>query len=260
MKRILDFNSFVNEAIVNEAQNWGDYESLKSKIGLSDAEISAAVENLAAGKSKSQLTKNDIMVLQASVDTEGKFTKPDGSYGIGTVNAVKNWQTSGLGFTGAEADGVWGPKTAKATFDGSGKLTLKWLTDKFKMDAAIGGIKSAASQIISKAKMDSIAMAILAAMSGMTEDEDAVYKAFKDNIKTKEDYDKLSEIWNSMKISKRNLDAAELFWKNKSVDDVIKMNANNTDGITLGEMFNEYFNDTEINRLNSYLPAGVEKF
>ena len=254
MKRILDFSRFINEA----AENWGTYDELKSKTGLGDTEISSAVANLAAGKSKGQLTKNDIKVLQAAVDTSGKFTKPDGGYGTGTVNAVKNWQTSALGFTGKDVDGIWGPTTAQATFDGTKKLTLKWLSDKFKADVV--GIRQTGVATITDEKVNSVAMSILAAMSGMTEDEDAVYKAFKDNIKTKEDYDKLSGVWDSMKITKQELKADESYWKERTVEDVMELTKQNKKGFTLGEMFNEYFSDSEINRLNNYLPAGVEKF
>ena len=94
-------------------------------------------------------------------------------------------------------------------------------------------------------------------MCGTYEDEDRVYGEIK-RLETKEEFKALEDVWNGMKISRIELDKPESSWKNYTVEKMKKRNEGNT-GLSLENLFKKYFNDGEINRLNSYLPDGVKK-
>ena len=120
--------------------------------------------------------------------------------------------------------------------------------------------KKAQEVIANKGK--EAARKILIAMSGDTEDENAVYKVFKEEITTAELYNATRNAWNSWWPSSGDLKWAESYWKAKSVTDIDKKMAH-TSGSKTGygfeAVFTSYFKDSELSRLNNYLPAGVKK-
>jgi len=105
----------INPALANK--DWTSMDKIKKLTGLAENEIIKSLGNLAT-KEQAGLTKNDVKVMQAFIDIQQKFTKPDGGYGKGTIDAVKNWQKY-LGIS--KPDGIWGPKTGALTFVGDGK-------------------------------------------------------------------------------------------------------------------------------------------
>lgn len=261
MRKILDFNSYV---ALNEQEAFytrlpelakdttklrqGVVDGLKA-AGLTVDNLKAGLGELKSGMLRSQLGKDSVKVLQMLLGL-----KADGAYGPATKEAVKAFQNQVLKFGESDEnkakrpDGIWGPETAKASFgdkNNQGPLYPLLL---------LSGIEAVGSNVFGAAKE------ILMAMSGATEDEDAVYNTFKKDIKTKGDFDALVKLWNEMNVNAYQLEKISDFWKNKSIEEIKKVNAKEKDPMTLGDMFRKYFDTEEINRLNSYLPAGVEKF
>lgn len=108
-------------------------------------------------------------------------------------------------------------------------------------------------------KIEKATKELLLAMTGMTEDEDRVYAVFQNDINTKDEFEALRQSWNSMKITAIDLQAAESVWKNYTVAQLAEKNKARTKLVTLQLLFKNLFNDSELNRLNSYLPDGVKK-
>jgi hypothetical protein len=56
-----------------------------------------------------------------------------------------------------------------------------------------------------------------------------------------------------------DLQKAESVWKNYTVAQLAEKNKARTSLVTLQLLFRNSFSDSELNRLNSYLPDGVKK-
>jgi hypothetical protein len=260
MRKILDFQTYVS---LNEGVFYQDLpelsknpSSLKSKLetdlkslGLSTEAFQKTLLELKSGITRNKLSKEAVKVLQMILGI-----KTDGSYGPGTVEALKKFQTEVLKFNPQDSvktkrpDGVWGPETAKFSFGDA-----KTPGPLFSL-MSITGMESTSNPIEQAAKN------ILVAMSGNTEDEQAVYDTFKNFIKTKADYDALSSLWDSMNINTPALRMSSSFWKSKTIDQIKEKTKTYKNPFTLSSMFQEYFGDAEMSRLNQYLPSGVDKF
>lgn len=260
--KILDFDSYLalNEQeafyvkLPDLAKNTSSFrtELLKAiqEAGLTTEIFKSGLNELKTGKLRGQLGKDSVKVLQMLLGL-----KTDGAYGPATKQAVKNFQNTVLKFGESDEnkakrpDGIWGPETAKASFGDESKpgpfFALSKINTKptSETDLAVEAAKE-----------------ILIAMTGNTEDEETVYNIFKTKVKTKNTYDKLEKIWNSFNVNVSALRVAPDFYKNKKVEEIQNANKNMKEPMTLSQMFNKYFNTEEINRLNSYLPTGVEKF
>jgi len=107
-------------------------------------------------------------------------------------------------------------------------------------------------------KIENATKKLLLAMTGAYEDENKVYAVFQDDINTKDEFEALRQSWNSMKITAIDLKAAESVWKNYTVAQLAEKNKARTKLVTLQLLFRNLFSDSELNRLNSYLPDGVK--
>jgi hypothetical protein len=108
-------------------------------------------------------------------------------------------------------------------------------------------------------KIENATKKLLLAMTGAYEDENKVYAVFQDDINTKDEFEALRQSWNSMKITAIDLQKAESVWKNYTVAQLAEKNKARTSLVTLQLLFRNSFSDSELNRLNSYLPDGVKK-
>jgi hypothetical protein len=108
-------------------------------------------------------------------------------------------------------------------------------------------------------KIENATKKLLLAMTGAYEDENKVYAVFQDDINTKDEFEALRQSWNSMKITAIDLQKAESVWKNYTVAQLAEKNKARTRLVTLQLLFRNSFSDSELNRLNSYLPDGVKK-
>jgi uncharacterized protein YerC len=108
-------------------------------------------------------------------------------------------------------------------------------------------------------KIENATKKLLLAMTGAYEDENKVYAVFQDDINTKDEFEALRQSWNSMKITAMYLQKAESVWKNYTVAQLAEKNKARTSLVTLQLLFRNSFSDSELNRLNSYLPDGVKK-
>jgi hypothetical protein len=108
-------------------------------------------------------------------------------------------------------------------------------------------------------KIENATKKLLLAMTGAYEDENKVYAVFQDDINTKDEFEALRQSWNSMKITAIDLQKAESVWKNYTVAQLAEKNKARTSFVTLQLLFRNLFSDSELNRLNSYLPDGVKK-
>jgi hypothetical protein len=261
MERIMEFETWIEHKriLLNEEALWRELPNLsknapalKSKL---ESQIQAAkmtadefrkgLEALHRGDSK--LSKEAVKVLQMILGLA-----VDGAYGAKTKEAVREFQDKSLGFSSENpdkwkrTDGLWGPNTAKAAF-GDAKTPRS--------------LSPLLTFLVDDDKSGQAAISILTAMSGVTEDEDAVYNTFKTLIKTKEDYEKLENLWKRLNVNAISLRSRSgQFYKGKKISDIVTLNATLKNPLTLGQLFAKYFSDSEISRLNSYLPAGVEKF
>jgi hypothetical protein len=112
---------------------------------------------------------------------------------------------------------------------------------------------------IDMAKIKKITWQIFLAMTGTYEDEDRVYEQIK-KIDTKEEFEAVEKCWGNMKIhSTDELKKSEKTWKNYDVVSMTERNKSRKDGISFRQLFNKLFSDSEINKLNNYLPDGVKK-
>jgi hypothetical protein len=112
---------------------------------------------------------------------------------------------------------------------------------------------------IDMAKIKKITWQIFLAMTGAYEDEDRVYEQIK-KIDTKEEFEAVEKCWGNMKIhSTDELRKSEKTWKKYDVVSMTERNKSRKDGISFRQLFNKLFSDSEINKLNNYLPDGVKK-
>ncbi|MGI9141751.1 MAG: hypothetical protein ACR2IJ_01045, partial [Fluviibacter sp.] len=112
---------------------------------------------------------------------------------------------------------------------------------------------------VDAAKIEKATKEILAAMSGSYEEQDRVYAVFQKDITTADEFEALRQSWNSMKMLPSDLQAAESAWKKYTVAQIADMHKGRTKLVTLQLLFKNLFSDSEIIRLNSYLPDGVKK-
>ena len=265
-KRIMLFETWIGSQMntgLNEEALWKELPNLrKNAPGLKsklESQIQAAkmtAEEFRKGlaelhKGATKLSKEATKVLQMILGVNA-----DGAYGQKTKEALKDFQDKSLGFSTENpdkwkrTDGLWGPNTAKAAF--GDEKTPRSLSPLLTF---LTNVSDETDKVVQATKD------ILIAMSGETEDEDAVYNTFKNNIKTKEDYEKLEKAWNSLNVNVASLrNRSGQFYKDKKMSDIVTANATLKNPLTLSQLFTKYFNDSEISRLNSYLPAGVEKF
>lgn len=274
MKRILDFISYsaINEAKDFGASPWTTIAEIKANTGLQDDAVKAAVKNLASGKLKSQLTKDDVKVLQSIVDKEHKFTKVDGGYGQGTINAVKNWQTQILEFKADDPnklrgpDGIWGTETAKDSFSPLDKSPLKALAKECGLtDAEItkGGTSqpvatgsaptSPVSTAMNQEQIDQTVEKIAYALEGskFSEDTHELYRIFSEDIKNDSDLQAILKYFSSLKIPRSEGSTIGDNW-----DDVKSENSKNPPdkwNYPLEFWLRSLLDKSEIDKINSYI-------
>lgn len=97
------------------------------------------------------------------------------------------------------------------------------------------------------------------ALGGNTEDEDEIYRIFQEEIKTSTQFTEVEKFWNSIWPSVMQLQNAD--WKN-DFDKQVKEHGvkPGKKGLSFRAVFPKYLSDSELARLNGYLPDGIEKF
>jgi hypothetical protein len=96
-----------------------------------------------------------------------------------------------------------------------------------------------------------IALDTLNALSGFTENEEAVIKMFREEIKTKEDFDGVEKVWNYWWPGKENLRGV----KNKTMAEADKLGKTRETrkGISFRNALGYYLNDKQLDTLNAVL-------
>jgi hypothetical protein len=283
MSRVLKFDSYfrLNEenAVFDKA---GIAKRIKEETGLQDKDIALSLANLINGKTRANLTSNDIKLLQFLIfDDKSQI---DGLYGKQTISQLKKIQEGKLGLTGKDVDGIWGPNTAAGFLDKAiTAFTLKEYGKQFGVKIPdnfdprkLGANKNTGtnsstsnntstntttnSEVTKKSSefINNIAKNIIVAISGLSEDEDAIYREFGE-IETKKDFEELENLWNSF-VTQPLLDKTS--WTDSTtIDQLKKYDVNKKNKIiTLRNTIAKYLNRSEINYINNRLPKDVEKF
>jgi hypothetical protein len=128
--------------------------------------------------------------------------------------------------------------------------------------------KAAAAEEASKAaaairtKGEEAAKGLLNALGGNSEDEDAVYKIFKEKITSKEIFDATETAWDSIWPSNQDLGFGSGYYGKMTWAEIFKKHHHYSgkSGYGLYSAIQHLFNDAETARLNGYLPSGVPKF
>jgi len=289
MSRVLKFDSYfrLNEenAVFDKA---GIAKRIKEETGLQDKDIALSLANLINGKTRANLTSNDIKLLQFLIfDDKSQI---DGLYGKQTISQLKKIQQGKLGLTGKDVDGIWGPTTAAGFLDKAiTAFTLKEYGKQFGVKipdnfdprklsankntgansststntstnsttnttANSGGTKTTSSEFINNILKD-----LLSAISGATEDEDGIYYALND-IRDKKDFEELENLWNSF-VTQPLLDRSGGWKKSSTIEDIKKYDTSKEKKIvTLRNAISKYLDRGEIDHINNFLPKDIEKF
>jgi 3-methyladenine DNA glycosylase AlkD len=133
--------------------------------------------------------------------------------------------------------------------------------DKAQADKAEQNKKKAVQDAQEGAKL---AKRILVAFTGFSEDEEEIMKIFKNDIKTVELYNATKAAFDYWRPTKADLQKFRSLWNKKSI---AELNAyfnpkgiSQTGGYTLEGAMDAFLDNSEITRINQYLPAGVPKF
>jgi peptidoglycan hydrolase-like protein with peptidoglycan-binding domain len=110
---------------------------------------------------------------------------------------------------------------------------------------------------VSTSKMEGLVREFMKASFGNTEDENQIFEVFR-KIKSKEEFNKFEEIWDSLRFDKSQIKLE--FWANKKFDTIRKENSSVKDPIGLRKAISNIMDSGEISRLNGYLPDGIDKF
>jgi len=102
-----------------------------------------------------------------------------------------------------------------------------------------------------------IALDILNALSGFTENEEAVIKTFREEIKTQEDFFGVQQVWQYWFPSIQNL--RNVRYKTMAEADKMGKTRETRKGIGFRNALGYYLNDKQLATLNAVLPAGIIK-
>jgi hypothetical protein len=183
--------------------------------------------------------------------------KADGTYRFYYVNSKKwlagTWKCVDVGFeayTKEDSDTYYGK---------AGVNNWKSNLDGDKAAAAAEAAKSAAAV---RSKGQEAAKGLLDALAGGTEDEKAVYRIFKEQISSKEIFDATETAWNSIWPSNNDMQMGHGYYAKMSWSELYKKHHSYKGkvGYTLRSAISHLFSDSEVTRLNQYLPSGVKPF
>jgi len=214
---------------------------------------SSAFKCIKAKEGKDFKMKGGKAVLNRDSGNIHEF-KADGSYKI-FIKSEDKWKK-----------GVW--SCAGGSYEATIEGGEVYLGDYQDFKSSVTKAQKAAADAASKkaaefaARCQEICKPLLYAMSGATEDEELVYKTFKESITSKEIFLGVEYQWNSVWPSKGDLNgtlknARGLSW------DQIKQKCSWSSGkmgFSFRAIFPAYFSSSELTRLNQYLPAGISAF